>query len=280
MQDQVIQIVKVAASKTQYVRLGNDYSNINTVGMFCAFGVVIQFDKWIYDKKFQISMPFILISIFVVACTQSRKALMLIIIGCVFILVLKNYNNKNFGKSVVKIIASLAAIGIVLFMISQISVFSGVQERLAQLFSVFTGKGELDSGSVNRQFLVELGFKVWKMHPILGVGLNCTRIIVNQVMGFDAYMHNNFIEILCATGLIGFILYYGMYVYILKNLIKYKNGNKRSYIFGLMWLVISLIMDVGMVSYYGKTQCFYMLVQFLNVYYMKKNIYLKYGCEG
>lgn len=100
------------------------------------------------------------------------------------------------------------------------------------------------------------------------------------LMGFDAYMHNNFIEILCATGLIGFILYYGMYVYILKNLIKYKNGNKRSYIFGLMWLVISLIMDVGMVSYYGKTQCFYMLVQFLNVYYMKKNIYLKYGCEG
>lgn len=269
----------IAASKTQYVRLGNDYSNINTVGMFCAFGVVIQFDKWIYDKKFQISMPFILISIFVVACTQSRKALMLIIIGCVFILVLKNYNNKNFGKSVVKIIASLAAIGIVLFMISQISVFSGVQERLAQLFSVFTGKGELDSGSVNRQLLVELGFKVWKIHPILGIGLNCTRIIVNQVMGFDAYMHNNFIEILCATGLIGFILYYGMYVYILKNLIKYKNGNKRSYIFGLMWLVISLIMDVGMVSYYGKTQCFYMLVQFLNVYYMKKNLYLKHECE-
>lgn len=263
----------IAASKTQYVRLGNDYSNINTVGMFCAFGVVVQFDKWLYNKKFQFSMPFVLISIFVVACTQSRKALLLIVIGCVILVVMKNYNRTNFVQSIFRIVGVLVALGVLMFAISQIDVFSGVQERLSQLFSVFTGVGELDSGSVNRRLMVQLGLLVWKEHPIFGVGLNCTRIIVKQNMGFDAYMHNNFIEILCATGVVGFLLYYGMYVYVFSQLLKYREYDRRYFIFGVMWLIVSLVMDIGMVSYYGKTQCFYMFVQFLNVLLMKSKAY-------
>lgn len=263
----------IAASKTQYVRLGNDYSNINTVGMFCAFGVVVQFEKWLYNKKFQASMPFVLISIFVVACTQSRKALLLMVIGCVILVVMKNYDRFNFVHSVFKIVGVLVALGVLMFALSQIGVFSGVQERLAQLFSVFTGVGKLDSGSVNRRLMVQLGLLVWKEHPILGVGLNCTRIIVNQNMGFDAYMHNNFIEILCATGVVGFLLYYGMYVYVFSQLLKYREYDRRYFIFGVMWLIVSLVMDIGMVSYYGKTQCFYMFVQFLNVLLMKSKAY-------
>lgn len=259
----------IAASKTQYVRLGNDYSNINTVGMCCAFGVVVQFDKWLYNKKFQFSMPFVLISIFVVACTQSRKALLLIVIGCVILVVMKNYNRTNFVQSIFRIVGVLVALGVLMFAISQIDVFSGVQERLSQLFSVFTGVGELDSGSVNRQYLVELGLKVWREHPIFGIGLNCTRILVNQAIGHDAYLHNNYIELLCATGLIGFLLYYGMYIYTFKQLLIYRECDRRYFIFGIMWFAISLIMDLGMVSYYDKSQCFYLLVQFLNVSMMK-----------
>lgn len=263
----------IAASKTQYVRLGNDYSNINTVGMFCAFGVVVQFDKWLYNKKFHFSMPFVMISVLVVACTQSRKALLLMVIGCVMLVVMKNYDKENFLQSIFKIAVVLVALGALMFAISQMSVFSGVQERLAQLFSIFTGVGELDSGSVNRQYLVELGLKVWRENPIFGIGLNCTRILVNQAIGHDAYLHNNYIELLCATGLIGFLLYYGMYIYIFKQLLIYRECDRRYFIFGIMWFAISLIMDLGMVSYYGKTQCFYLFVQFLNVLLMKSKAY-------
>ena len=218
-------------------------------------------------------MPFVLISIFVVACTQSRKALLLMVIGCVILVVMKNYNRTNFVQSIFRIVGVLVALGVLMFAISQIDVFSGVQERLSQLFSVFTGVGELDSGSVNRRLMVQLGLLVWKEHPIFGVGLNCTRIIVNQNMGFDAYMHNNFIEILCATGVVGFLLYYGMYVYVFSQLLKYREYDRRYFIFGVMWLIVSLVMDIGMVSYYGKTQCFYLFVQFLNVLLMKSKAY-------
>lgn len=263
----------IAASKPQYERLGNDYSNINTVGMFCAFGVVIQFEKWLYDKRFQWSMPFVLVSVFVVACTQSRKALLLMLIGCLIVAVMKNYNRGQFIQSAIKIVGIIFILTIAVFFLLQLGIFSGVQERLGQLFSVFTGVGELDSGSVNRKLLIELGFRVWKSHPILGIGLNCTRIIVEQAMGFDAYMHNNFIEILSATGIVGFFLYYGMHFYLLRQLINYRDFDRRYFIFGIMWLIISMVMDIGMVSYYGKTQCFYLLVQFINVEKLKEKAY-------
>lgn len=259
----------IAASKTQYVRLGNDYSNINTVGMFCAFGVVVQFEKWLYNKKFQFSMPFLLICVLVVACTQSRKALLLMVGGCVIIATMKNYNKEDIMKSVFKIMGIVLVLGALVFLISQIGIFSGVQERLRYFVSFLSGTGELDSGSINRQLMAELGIKVWKEHPLFGVGLNCTRIVVNQSMGQDAYMHNNFVEVLCATGLVGFLLYYSMYVYILRQLIKYREYDKQYFIFGIMWFAVSLIMDLGMVSYYGKTQCFYLFVQFINVSMMK-----------
>lgn len=260
----------IDASKTQYVRLGNDYSNINTVGMFCAFGVIVQFEKWLYEKKIHWSMIFVLVSFFVVACTQSRKALLSIIIGCLILVIMKNYKKGYFIQSLMKCTFIIMILIIIVLIMSKLSFFSGVQERLGQLFSIFTGKGELDSGSVNRQLLIELGFNVWKQHPILGIGLNCTRIIVNQVMGFNAYMHNNFIELLCATGIIGFLLYYCMYFYLLKQLLKYYKYDRRYFIFGIMWLIISLIMDIGMVSYYGKIQCFYLMAQFINVKKIKE----------
>ena len=77
---------------------------------------------------------------------------------------------------------------------------------------------------------------------------------------------------LCATGLVGFILYYGMYVYLFCQLQKYGKNDRRYYVFGIMWLIISLVMDVGMVSYYGKIQCFYLMTQFLNVQLLKNKL--------
>ena len=262
----------IASSQTQDVRLGNDYSNINTIGMFCAFGVVIQFEKWLYNKKIQLSMPFMFISIFVVACTQSRKAFLLMVIGCMIVVVMKNYDKINIIQSIFKIIGILVIIGILMSVISHISIFSGVQERLGQFFSLFTGNGDLDSGIVNRQEMVQIGFQSWKENPIFGVGLNCTRIILKQIMGIDSYMHNNYIELLCATGVVGFGLYYSMHIYILRSLLKYRRYNRRYFVFGIMWLIITLVMDVGFVSYYGKTQCFYLMVQFLNIAKLKKQM--------
>lgn len=258
-----------AASQTQYLRLGNDFSNINTIAMFSAFGVVLQFEKWLYHKKLTLSLAFTALSVFIIAATQSRKGIILMVTGILMILIMQNYSKRKFFSSLFKVVLGASLLGVVVLILFKLSMFSGLEERLQQLFHGFLGTGDLDSGSVKRQFMAQLGLAIWKQFPILGVGLNCTRIVVMEHLGFDAYMHSNFIELLCGLGLLGFILYYSMYAYIFFQLVKYRSSSKRYFIIGIVWLLTSLLMELGTVSYYSKVHCFYLLVQFINVTKLK-----------
>ena len=261
----------IMSSKSYNIRLENEFSNINSIGIFCALGVVLQFESRVYNKKFEASIPFAFISFFVAACTQSRKAILLIVLGFAIIVILKNYDNKNIINSITKIITFLLVLIITIYIIFQLDIFSGLNQRLEQLFSFVIGTGDIDSGTLKRKFMINLGIETWKKYPVLGIGLNNTRILVMNSIGMDAYLHNNYVELLCATGLIGFFLYYNMYIYLIKNLMKNRNKNKRCFILGCMLFSISLILDFGMVSYYSKFGLLLLMFQFINVYNLKYN---------
>lgn len=258
-------------SKSYDIRMANEFSNINSIGIFCALGVVLQFERWVYNKKFEASIPFVLIPFFVAAFTQSRKAISLIVLGFAVIVILKNYDNKNIIKSITKIITFLLVFVITIYIIFQLDIFSGLNQRLEQLFSFVIGSGDIDSGTLKRKLMIDLGIKTRKKHPVLGIGLNNTRIIVMNAIGMDAYLHNNYVELLCATGIIGFFLYYNMYIYLIRNLIRNRNKNKRYFALGCMLLSISLMLDFGMVSYYSKFWSLLLMFQFINVYNLKYN---------
>lgn len=261
----------ILSSKSYDIRLENEFSNINTIGIFCALGVVLQFERWVYNKKFEASIPFVFISFFVAACTQSRKAILLIVLSFVIIVILKNHDKKKIANSATKIIASLLVLIIIIYIIFKLEIFSGLNQRLEQLFSFVIGSGDIDSGTLKRKLMIDLGIKTWKKHPVLGIGLNNTRIIVMNAIGMDAYLHNNYVELLCATGIIGFFLYYNMYIYLIRNLIRNRNKNKRYFALGCMLLSISLMLDFGMVSYYSKFWSLLLMFQFINVYNLKYN---------
>lgn len=261
----------ISSSKSYDIRLENEFSNINTIGIFCALGVVLQFERWVYNKKFEASIPFVFISFFVAACTQSRKAMLLTVLSFVIIVILKNYDKKKIANSATKIIASLLVLIIIIYIIFKLEIFSGLNQRLEQLFYFVSGSGDADSGSLKRKYMFDLGMETWKKYPILGIGLNCTRIIVMNTIGMDSYLHNNYVELLCATGIIGFFLYYNMYIYLIINLVKNRNKNKRYFILGCTLLAISLMLDFGMVSYYSKFWTLLLMFQFINVYNLKYN---------
>ena len=83
-------------------------------------------------------------------------------------------------------------------------------------------------------------------------------------------MHNNFVELLCSGGLIGFLIYYGMYFYLFQNLLRYKHADRKHFEICFVWLVLMLIMDYAMVSYYEKPQWIYLMIHFLNISCLKK----------
>ena len=61
--------------------------------------------------------------------------------------------------------------------------------------------------------LIKLGINAFFDSPLLGIGIGNTRLVVLQNMGFDYYLHNNYLEILASVGVLGAIPYYYMWFY-------------------------------------------------------------------
>lgn len=258
------------ATQISTMRLDNEYSNVNSLGMACALSCVLQFAELLYKEKRRWTAILLIPTVVVMAATQSRKALIFALIGILVLLVIKNIDSENFLKSFFKILVGVFVAIVVLLMLSRLDIFGGISERMASMLNLFTGEGKVDSSTLKRNYMVALGIAWWKKHPILGIGIGCPHIINAQYLNFDAYLHNNFVELLCGGGLIGFCLYYSIYVYLFVNLWKYRHADKKYVSVCFVWLALMLAMDYGMVSYYSKTTCFYLMVHFVNIQCLKR----------
>lgn len=257
-------------SQSASARLGNEYTNINSIGMTCAVACVIQFSELQYKNKGKWTAIFMLPAIVVIAATQSRKALVFLIGGIFTLLIIKNMDNRDFMKNLLKIVAAIVFAIALLFVLSQLDIFSGVAERMNSMLGVFTGEGKIDSSALKRNNMISLGIEWWKKNPLVGIGIGNPHIINAQYMHFDAYLHNNYVELLCGGGIVGLVLYYSMHIYIIANLFRYRRVDKHYFSICIVWVFLMLAMDYGMVSYYDKTMWFNLMIQFLNIQCMKR----------
>lgn len=253
-------------------RLENDFSNVNSIGMTAAMACIIQVHQWLY-KQNRWSAVFVLPCIAIIAACQSRKALLLLIVGVFAIYVIKNRQNKDLLTNIVKIIFAIAVALALAVALYSLPIFSGVRERMDSLIAGMLGESGADGSTLLRQKMIALGWEWFLKHPFGGVGMGSAHILVGKYLGKDTYLHSNFIELLCSGGIAGFAVYYSMYVYLFFNLWKYRRADRRHFEIGFVWLAMMLILDYGMVSYPSKTQWFYLMVHFLNVKHLKAKYY-------
>ena len=97
-----------------------------------------------------------------------------------------------------------------------------------------------------------IGYGIEFMQGLLWLGncFNSFSILFGNITGWYTYSHNNFIELLVNTGVIGLLLYYSLTFYILKSLWKsaLRNGDTLAQIL-FLYTFISFILDYAMVSY-------------------------------
>jgi O-antigen ligase len=120
-----------------------------------------------------------------------------------------------------------------------------------------SSEGEIKEASLkSRASYIDLGWTYIKNNPWFGYGLDSFRLLPNA---YGTYSHNNFIEILFSSGVIGLVLYYIPYViYICKAFSKIKINNPYPKLF-FTTTILLLIMDYAQVSYYDRTTIIYML---------------------
>ena len=248
-------------------RIANDALNANTVGLLGANAIVMTLYYMLYDRPRWwniIALP----TLGILAATGSRKALVFVVVGTVLLFVFKSLRSANVVNSIAKIIGSLLALTIIGIAVLQLPMFSEVLDRMSSMVDAFSGTGG-DSSTIIRLALVDIGWDLFYQSPITGVGVNNPSVLTYFLYGKENYyLHNNYIELLAGTGIIGLLAYYSMYVYIAYNLIRYRNFHSNEYVMVLILFLSQIVMDMG--SYESKSTYFYMMMFYLEVQLLRK----------
>lgn len=254
-------------------RLGNDFANVNTIAIMAAIGIIIELDSIIANKRLALMSLLCIPAMLLVAVTQSRKALIMVGMGLALILWQRSiYSKKNVAKSLLKLILYVLIGVVVIRSVLSLPVFSGVLERMELWINSVTGEGKVDSSTIVRNNLIEIGFEAFLQKPILGVGIGSSNELAKAYFNMDCYLHNNFVELLASGGILGFFVYYSMYIYLIAKFWRYKNDKNSEYIVCLTLMLVLLTMDYGRVSYYAKTQYIFLLAMFLETDALKNKL--------
>lgn len=259
--------INVLSSST---RIANDALNANTVGLLGANAIVMTLYYMLYDKPRWWHVIVMVPTLAILAATGSRKALVFVAAGIVLLFACKSLRSSNALYSIAKLIGSLLGLLVVGIAILQLPMFSEVLNRMSSMVDAFSGTGG-DSSTIIRMALVDIGWDLFHQAPITGVGVNNPSVYTFFIYGRENYyLHNNYIELLAGTGIIGLVTYYSMYVYIGYNLVAYHDFRSNEYVMVLILFLSQIVMDMGMVSYESKSTYFYMMLFYLEVQQLRK----------
>lgn len=254
-------------------RLDNSFANINEVGMLGAIAIIITLYNFFFiDKCFEPSNIFVIPCIILVAASGSRKALIMIVVGTICIVLLR-FSTKDILKNMIIWIVLVFVLLFFLEWASTLPMFEGIMKRIDGLFNLFSGSGKVDHSAWLRQQYINEGIRQFKLHPINGIGIGSSGAVLLKSYGNDTYFHNNFVELLGCGGIIGFFIYYIIYLYLLKNIYKFKNQKERYKFLCIIIIFILLFTDYASVSYYSKGRYFYFVMLFIEIDIVRKKYF-------
>ncbi len=251
-------------------RLENDFKNVNTIAMITAVSLIINFYFRLFVKK-DWSIVIWIPCLMIIGATQCRKAFVMLVMG-VFILYYYKQKKEKRGDMLLplsKIIAFVVLGIIILVVLGQANVFSGLYNRMSGLVASLTGGEDVDASTMVRNAYNRIGWEQFLKTPFLGVGINNSMILISQKTGHATYLHNNYLELASCGGIIGVISYYSMFLYILFKEIKYVKFDSSAILI-IAWVLIRLVVDWGSVSYCSRTTYLYLMVFFIHLDNMKK----------
>lgn len=248
-------------------RLSTDFANINSIGMACANAILIGVYYVISENhKILFKLPFMLISLIIVAASGSRKALMILILG-ITCLYLYKYAGRNILKTILKFTLVLCILGGVFSIILSMQIFDTINDRMVGLVALITGEGVVDESTYLRQQFIKIGLEQFLETPFVGIGIDNARLLLLQHFGYTTYLHNNYVELLASGGIVGASLFYSIYAYIIYKLKSNWKNYSTEKIAVLLLILLKLTMDFGAVSYYSKSTYFYIMMFFLFIKY-------------
>ncbi len=228
--------------------------NMNTIGMVAAISTTIAVYLYYYNDAGKRKSQYAIIAtllFLIVLISASRKSLMIPLIAYG---IFKLVGQKPSRLILNVVVLSFVGIFSVWAVLNIPILYEMMGYRIEGMINglLDTG-GEVDSSTNTRMLFVEVGLIYFAKKPIWGSGVaNFGALYAANFPGRDAvYSHNNYIELLVNYGIIGTLIYYAFFIYILINLykiIKSSYDKMAALLFSL--LVSEIVIHYGFVAYY------------------------------
>ena len=243
-------------------RLGSSIGiNENIVGLLFSYASSICL---YYIKKTKAYLVLYLLFTLMALLSGSRKAfaLILIVVFCYYINSIKKISNVLY----------IIPFGILFFLVIELTMnnpilYNIIGRRVMGLLNMFTGEGKVDTSTLARMDLIQIGIELFKEKMWVGYGFN-SFIHLNK---YKLIAHNNYIELLVCHGIIGTVLYYLMPISILIQLIRIWLAKTREVVIAILFIDMILVGDYGTVSYHVSTSLVLMCVSYSFVVFYGDN---------
>ncbi|MBD2866498.1 O-antigen ligase family protein [Paenibacillus oceani] len=180
----------------------------------------------------------------------GRKYILVSALFLYILLILKK--NKKGKMEVVKYTLVFIFIGIIgywaMFNIPQL--YNTVGYRMEGVFNIFSGeeKVKLPEDQI-RQNMIIYGLDFFAQRPVFGFGIDNYKLMYGNISGNVVYAHNNFIELMVTHGLLGLVLYYSYYIFLIYKLLMDREDATKLRDFFLAFLICLFPLELGIVSY-------------------------------
>lgn len=222
-----------------FSRLGGEFGDENDIALFNSIGLTISFYYLLYSKNLIVkilSLPLGLLFAFCGLASGSKIIIVIFAIMSIFCLVRKN-GMKKWWLSIIEL--SLL-IGLIILLFS-LPAFETIRTRFLSMINLFTDKkidGTFRDGStITRFYMIVDGIQLFLRKPLLGFGLGG---FASRGGIMNVWSHNHLSEMLCNTGIVGFVLYHLPLIYSLKFI-----GKDRKYEKYLMLIVLFFVQMIS-----------------------------------
>lgn len=236
--------------------------NGNEIGMNAAMALIMILYLLPRAKNLFLKMYYCIIvsvSLYLIYWMGSRKTIVFFILGVCGVILLRK--PKKIIRNLLLVCCTITVSWNLLMEVP--SLYQNVGWRLEALTYSITGKGKADSSTLLREKYIKIGIESFKESPVVGYGVGTFSEINKVKTNHNTYSHNNFIEIAVGMGLIGFISYYWIYVYLIMEYLKLFIHKRTSFLDNVLFIVFILyfVTQVGLVTYESLIQC--LLILFL-----------------
>lgn len=236
--------------------------NGNEIGMNAAMALIMILYLFPKAKNLFLKMYYCIIvavSLYLVYWMGSRKTIVFLILGLCGVILLKK--PKKLIRNLLLVCCLITVSWNLLMEVP--SLYQNVGWRLEALTSSITGKGKADSSTLLREKYIKVGIESFKESPVIGYGVASFSEINEHKTNHHTYSHNNFIEIAVGLGVIGFISFYWIFVYLIIKYLKLFIHKRTSFFVNVLFIlfVLYLATQVGLVTYDSLIQ--WLLILFL-----------------